>query len=47
MSAGTVHSEFNHSPTEKVHFLQIWIVPKERDIEPKYNQKYFSEEDAQ
>ena len=28
-----------------MHFLQIWIIPKERDIEPKYNQKHFSKED--
>jgi|TARA_B110000305_G_C19462145_1_gene655275 hypothetical protein len=45
MSTGTgiVHSEFNHSLTEQVHFLQIWIMPKELDIKPQYNQKHFDE----
>lgn len=43
MSAGTgvYHSEFNHSHKEEVNFLQLWIFPKERNIEPRYDQMTF------
>lgn len=39
MSAGTgiFHSEMNASPVEPVEFLQIWIMPKERNTHPIYN----------
>jgi len=47
MSAGggVVHSEFNPSKTEGVHFLQIWIQPNVRGIAPSYEEKHFSAED--
>jgi quercetin 2,3-dioxygenase len=47
MSAGTgvVHSEFNASPRDPVHFLQIWLVPDRRGIAPSYEQKTFRRQD--
>lgn len=47
MSAGTgiQHSEFNHSQIDPVHFLQIWVFPKLRDITPHYDQKTFNPAD--
>ena len=43
--SGVGHSEFNASKTAPVHFLQIWILPEARNLEPGYEQKHFSKQD--
>jgi quercetin 2,3-dioxygenase len=43
--AGLMHSEYNHSKTEPINLLQIWVFPKERNIKPRYDQKIFLEDD--
>jgi redox-sensitive bicupin YhaK (pirin superfamily) len=46
MSAGrgVRHSEFNPSPVEPTHFLQIWIEPNVTGVEPRYQQTRFSDD---
>lgn len=49
MSAGTgvTHSEYNHSENDIVHFLQIWILPNGKGLQPRYDQKMYSDEEKQ
>jgi hypothetical protein len=43
MSAGSgiLHSEFNHSKTEPLHLLQLWIFPRTKNLKPRWEQKEF------
>jgi len=47
MSAGrgVMHSEFNNSQSQPVHFLQVWIQPDVRGIAPEYEEKRFEPEE--
>ncbi len=47
MSAGSgiTHSETNANHDQDVKFLQIWVMPKEYNIEPRYDQKSFLPQD--
>lgn len=49
MSAGTgvTHSEFNASKEERTNLLQLWIIPKEKNIKPRYDQKKFEASEQQ
>lgn len=49
LSAGTgiTHSEYNHSKEKEVKFLQIWILPKEQNVTPRYDQITLNVEDRQ
>ena len=46
-SAGTgiTHSEYNAHAEQPVHFLQIWIVPSERRLAPKYYTRHYTDAD--
>ena len=47
MSAGTgiSHSEYNNSPADPLHFLQIWILPDRKDLQPSYEPREFNIEE--
>ena len=49
MSAGSgiQHAEYNASDNELVNFLQLWIFPKERNINPRYDQMSIAKQDVQ
>ena len=42
---GVMHSEFNPSPKDSVHLLQIWLLPERRGLDPSYEQLSFDDED--
>jgi quercetin 2,3-dioxygenase len=41
--SGVMHSEFNPSPKDPVHLLQIWVVPNRRGLKPGYEQLSFAD----
>ncbi len=43
---GIVHKEFNHSGTEPVHLLQIWVAPERNGLVPGYEQRMFVPEES-
>jgi hypothetical protein len=45
LGRGAWHSEQNASETEPMRFIQIWILPSERGLEPGVEQKVFTTED--
>jgi len=45
LGSGMMHSEMNHSKTEPMRFIQMWIMPRERGLLPSVEQKVFTPED--
>jgi redox-sensitive bicupin YhaK (pirin superfamily) len=45
LGSGLEHSEGNHSKTEPMRFIQMWIIPSERGLEPSIEQHSFSDEE--
>ena len=49
MSAGTgiTHAEYNPSKTDRLHLLQIWVLPRTRSLKPRWEQRKFSKAERQ
>ncbi len=45
LGSGMMHSEMNHSKTEPMRFIQMWIMPRELGLTPSMEQKSFTQED--
>jgi quercetin 2,3-dioxygenase len=43
LGSGMMHSEMNHSKTEPMRFIQLWIMPARRGLEPSVEQRSYSE----
>jgi hypothetical protein len=43
--SGVQHSEYNHSASDELHLLQIWIFPEQKNLEPGYEQTLFTRAD--
>jgi hypothetical protein len=43
LGSGMEHSEGNHSQTEPMRFIQMWIIPARRGLEPSIEQREFAE----
>ena len=45
MSAGTgvYHSEYNKNKDKPINLLQLWVIPKTRNVKPRYDQKSLRE----
>ena len=42
LGSGALHSERNHSKTEPMRFIQLWILPARRGLPPSVEQRSFS-----
>src|SRR6266446_5095947 len=45
--SGVLHSEFNPSPTKRVHFLQVWLKPRAAGGQPRYAEKALGQDAKQ
>jgi redox-sensitive bicupin YhaK (pirin superfamily) len=45
LGSGAYHSERNHSQTAEMQFIQMWIIPAQRGLEPSVEQRHWTEED--
>jgi quercetin 2,3-dioxygenase len=45
LGSGAYHSERNHSQTQEMQFIQMWIIPVERGLSPSVEQRQYAKDD--